>query len=94
MSSATFAFSVRFARQPFGRVADALVAAAGEQRVDETGVGLRHVAEQLVRELAVGLREQRVGAVGHHVRELRATALTGRARQLGRLREARRRRAR
>ena len=94
MSSATFAFSVRLRAEPFGRVADAFVAAAREQRVDETGVRLRRVAEQLVGELAVGLREQRVGPVGHDVRELRAAALSGGPGQLGRLGEARPRRAR
>ena len=86
MSSATFAFRPRL-RASLVRVANPLVAAAAEERIDETGIRFRRVAEQLVGELAVGLREQRVGAVGHGVRELGVTALTRRTGKLRGFRE-------
>ena len=75
MSSATLAPSVRFDASRTARVVDAVLAPLGEQLVEQLGVGVGDVAEQLVGELAVRLREVGVGGGGRRVHERAAAAL-------------------
>ena len=65
-------------------VGDRVIAAAGEEPIDGRGVLVVEVAEQLVGERAVGLREQRVGEFGDVVRQRRAAAAGRRGARLGR----------
>ena len=65
-----------------------MLASLGEQVVQHPGVGVRQVAEQLVRELAVGLGEEGVGGGGDAVPQGPPPATGGLGRHLGGLHEA------
>lgn len=71
-----------------GASTDPLVATTGEDAIDHRRILIVEIAEQLVGERAVRLREEGVGQIGHPVREARPAVLAGAAGIFGRLHQA------